>query len=123
MIEAILMLLDIILIVVFIIVYIDLIRTRRQIHRYRDELKGRYNEVFLENVLTTSNTGRVPSAIPDNSVDATVYRCNICGNDMWRSWDCRHWPGITYIIEEDGSDKRREVKCVPVIENAEEENT
>ena len=47
-----------------------------------------------------------------------IYRCNICGNDMWRSWDCRHWPGIVYIIEEEGSDKKREVKCVPIIEYA-----
>ena len=22
-----------------------------------------------------------------------IHRCNVCGNDMWRSWDCcRHWP-------------------------------
>lgn len=47
-----------------------------------------------------------------------IHRCNICGNDMWRSWDCYHWPGIVYIIEEEGSDKKREIKCVPVIEDA-----
>ena len=47
-----------------------------------------------------------------------IHRCNICGNDMWRSWSCRHWPGIVYIIEDEGSDKKREIKCVPVIEGA-----
>ena len=47
-----------------------------------------------------------------------IHRCNICGNDMWRSWSCRHWPGIVYIIEDEGSDKKREIKCVPVIEDA-----
>ena len=47
-----------------------------------------------------------------------VHRCNICGNDMWRSWSCRHWPGIVYIIEEEGTDKKREIKCVPIIEDA-----
>ena len=47
-----------------------------------------------------------------------IFRCNICGNDMWRSWDCSHWPGVTYIIKEKGSDKEREVKCIPVIEDA-----
>lgn len=51
-------------------------------------------------------------------VSVSIYRCNICGNDMWRSGDCRHWPGIVYIIEEEGSDKKREIKCVPVIEDA-----
>ena len=45
-----------------------------------------------------------------------IHRCNICGNDMWRSGRCYHWPGIVYIIEEEGSDKKREIKCVPVIE-------
>ena len=54
----------------------------------------------------------------DDSLGVSGYRCNICGNDMWRSRDCLHWPGITYIIEED--DKRREVKCVPIIESTEE---
>ena len=47
-----------------------------------------------------------------------IHRCNICGNDMWRSWICRHWPGIVYIIDEEDSDKKREIKCVPVIEDA-----
>ena len=47
-----------------------------------------------------------------------VFRCNICGNDMWRSWDCSHWPGVTYVIEDDSGDKKREVKCIPVIEDA-----
>ena len=58
--------------------------------------------------------------VKDVSVGAYggIFRCNICGDDMWRSWDCRHWPGIVYIIEEEGSDKKREVKCVPVIEDA-----
>ena len=117
MIEVIAMLIDVALIVVFIITFFDLIRIRQQIHKYRNELEQRYNEVFLENVRTTSNTGRVPS---NDSVDASVHRCNICGDDMWRSRDCLHWPGVTYIVEEEGSDKRREIKCVPVIENAEE---
>ena len=47
-----------------------------------------------------------------------IFRCNICGNDMWRSWDCSHWPGVTYVIEDDSGDKKREVKCIPVIEDA-----
>ena len=76
---------------------------------------------FFENLRTTSNTGRIPFEIPDHTVDVPAYRCNICGNDMWRSRDCHHWPGITYVIEEDG-DKRREIKCAPIIENAEEMN-
>ena len=47
-----------------------------------------------------------------------IFRCNICDRDMWRSWDCWHWPGVTYIIEEEGGDKKREVTCIPVIEDA-----
>ena len=47
-----------------------------------------------------------------------IHRCNVCGNDMWRSWDCYHWPGVTYIIEDENSDKKREVECIPVIEDA-----
>lgn len=110
----------------------ELIRTKRTARRYQEDLayyKKEYvtlrcrniEAAALENMRTTSNTGRIPSAIPDDSLDASVHRCNICGDDMWRSRDCRHVPGVTYIIEEDGSDKWREVKCVPVIENAEEE--
>ena len=58
--------------------------------------------------------------VKDVSVGAYggIFRCNICGNDMWLSWDCYHWPGVTYIIEEEGSDKKREVTCIPVIEDA-----
>ena len=58
--------------------------------------------------------------VTDVSVGAYggIFRCNICDADMWRSWDCYHWPGVTYIIEEEGSDKKREIKCVPVIEDA-----
>ena len=44
-----------------------------------------------------------------------IFRCNICDRDMWRSWDCWHWPGVTYIIEEEGGDKKREVTCIPLL--------
>lgn len=77
----------------------------------------------FEDLGITSNTGRVPFEIPDYTVDVPAYRCNICGGDLWRSRECRHWPGVTYVVEEEGSDERREIKCAPIIENAEEENT
>lgn len=43
--------------------------------------------------------------------------CDICGNDMFRSWDCWHIPGITYLIEQAGGIKA-EVVCTATIENA-----
>ena len=42
-----------------------------------------------------------------------IYECNICGVDMWRSWDCSHWPGEVYVIEKDG--KKEEVRCIPIL--------
>ena len=44
------------------------------------------------------------SLIRDVSVGfyATMYRCSVCGENMW-SWDCWHIPGFTYEIRgEDG---------------------
>lgn len=121
---------EMILTITLAVVLVELIRTKRTAQRYKADrtyykkeyvvLRCRNIEAAaLENMRMTSNTGCIPSAIPDDSLDASVYRCNICGNDMWRSRDCHHWPGVTYVIEEDG-DKRREIKCAPIIENAEE---
>ena len=45
-----------------------------------------------------------------------VHRCNVCGNDMWRSWECFHWPGMSYVVGE--GDDKREVECIPTIEDA-----
>ena len=44
-----------------------------------------------------------------------IYECNICGVDMWRSWDCSHWPGEVYVIENDG--KKEEVRCIPLLKD------
>jgi hypothetical protein len=46
-------------------------------------------------------------------VSGGIYECNICGVDMWRSWDCYHWPGEVYVIENDG--KKEEVHCIPLL--------
>lgn len=76
----------------------------------------------FEDLRITSNTGRIPPEIPDYTVDPVAYRCNICGGDLWRDPNCRHWPGIVYRVEQDdGTVKER--RCSAIIENAEGVNT
>jgi hypothetical protein len=41
--------------------------------------------------------------------------CDICHENIW-TWSCRHWPGVDYIIEEDGVKKI--ITCTTTIEGA-----
>ena len=43
--------------------------------------------------------------------------CDICGNDMFRSWDCWHCPGVTYLVDRPSGIKE-EVLCTATIEDA-----
>ena len=45
-----------------------------------------------------------------------IYECNICGVDMAESWDWDHWPGKTYLIENDDG-KKEEVRCIPLLKD------
>lgn len=42
--------------------------------------------------------------------------CSICGRDIMRDWECRHYPGFKYEVEHDGSTE--EVICTADVENA-----
>lgn len=42
--------------------------------------------------------------------------CSICGRDIFRDWECRHYPGFKYEVEGDG--KTREEMCTADVENA-----
>lgn len=55
--------------------------------------------------------------VKDMSVRFTggEFICSICGLDMWRDWDCPHWPGQEYTVGEEG--KRTEL-CTARIVNA-----
>ena len=81
---------------------------------YRGRLEKRILRIRQE-IQRRKNSEKVKSP------DAFIYRCNICDNDLWRSRDCRHWPGEVYIVE-DGSDKGREVTCEPIIEYVTQES-
>ena len=103
-------------------VLVDLIRTKRVARRYQEDLayyKREFTALRLRNIASTSNTGRIPSAMPDDSLGGSVYRCNICGDHLWWSWTCRHWPGIVYRVEQDDGTVKK-IRCAPIIENAEE---
>ena len=57
--------------------------------------------------------------VRDVSIGASggTWECNVCGNDMWRSGRCYHWPGIVYHIEQDDGSVK-EIKCVAIIKDA-----
>jgi hypothetical protein len=42
--------------------------------------------------------------------------CSICGRDILRDWECRHYPGFKYEVEHDG--KTEEVMCTADVKNA-----
>ncbi len=42
--------------------------------------------------------------------------CSICGRDIMRDWECRHYPGFKYEVEHDG--KTEETTCTADVENA-----
>ncbi len=53
------------------------------------------------------------------------YICGICGRDMMRDWECRHWPGIEYAVVEEYDEKTGKPKvsgekilCTATIEGA-----
>lgn len=46
-------------------------------------------------------------------------RCSICNRDMWRDWECRHYPGRDYaVVDESGTPTGDRVVAIGVIENA-----
>lgn len=47
-----------------------------------------------------------------------VIRCNCCGRDMMRDWDCWHIPGITYQVEDSGNRIVRETLALGLVEEA-----
>lgn len=57
--------------------------------------------------------------VRDVSIGASggTWECNVCGNDMWRSGRCHHWPGIVYQIEQDDGTVK-EMKCIAIIKDA-----
>jgi hypothetical protein len=47
------------------------------------------------------------------------YRCSICGLDMLRDWDCRHWPGREYPkLDAKGNDTGEKERAIAWIHNA-----
>ncbi len=43
------------------------------------------------------------------------FICSICGRDMWRDMECRHWPGFTYDVKD--GETTRQVLATATVEN------
>lgn len=71
-------------------------------------LKSLYGDFFIalgRNTESGMTTDDIVSGIDSGTIFATsigfsakTMKCSICGHDI-RSWDCPHWPGKEYIVE------------------------
>jgi len=75
-----------------------------------ESLKSLYGDFYIalgRNTESGMTTDDIANGIDSGTIFATsigfsakTMKCSICGHDI-RSWDCHHWPGKEYIIEND----------------------
>lgn len=73
-----------------------------------EALKSLYGDFYIalgRNTESGMTTDDIVSGIDSGTIFATsigfsakTMKCSICGHDI-RSWDCPHWPGKEYIVE------------------------
>jgi hypothetical protein len=93
---------------------------KEEIEEKTGYVKSLYGDVYIglgRNTESGMSTDDIAKGISNGTIfdvsigfSAEEFKCSCCGNDI-RSWDCPHYPGKTYEIEEDGvvRNKRCEV--------------